>query len=89
MRTLQAALRGKIGIRHNKAPVHHIVPDRLQEEAFSTAILSDDEAEGSSAFRNDGYIMQEGFDFVFPADGNIRQPDARHYAAFQGIQHRL
>ena len=89
MRTLQAALRRKVGIRHNKTPVHHIVPDRLQKEAFSTAIFSDDEAERGSAFRNDGYIMQEGFDFVFPADGDIRQPDARHYAALQGIQHCL
>ena len=88
-RSLQPALRRQIRIRDDEPPVHHIVPDRLQQEAFARAVPSHDKAERSPALRDDVHIVQESLDLVFSSNSNIGQADPRDHAALKRIQHRL
>ena len=86
---LQPPFGGEVGVRHDKAPVHHIAADGLQQEALAAAVAPDDKAEGRAALRNNVHVVKQRFDLVFPPHRDIRQADARHHAALQRIQHRL
>ena len=87
--TLQAALRGEVGVHHHEILRHHIVPDGLEQKALATAVFSHDEAEGRTPVGNDVHVPQQGVNFVLPPHGDVGQANAGNDAAFQGVYQRL
>ena len=82
---LQPPLRGEVRVRHDEVPVHGIIANGLQEKAFAAAVPACDKAEGGAALRDQVDVVQQGVDLRLPADRDVRQPDPRHHAAFQGV----
>ena len=86
---LQASLGREVGIHHDKILCHDIAADRLQKEALSAAVASDNEAKRSSAALDHLHIGEQRLDLAAPSDGNVRKADARHNAALERIHERL
>ena len=88
-RPLQASLGREVGIHHDEILCHDIAADRLQKEALSTAVASNDKAERSPATLNHLHIGEQCLDLAAPSDGDVREADARHNTALERIHECL
>ncbi|MNL34996.1 hypothetical protein D3C87_1569990 [compost metagenome] len=79
----QPPFRGQVGIRDHKIPVHGIVADNLQQEAFAAAEFTGDQLEGSSALCDVLHIPEDGLDLRSAANRDMLQTNTRHYSRRQ------
>ena len=89
LRAVQPALGREVGVGDDEAAVHDVAADRLKEKTFAAAVLADNEAKRGADLFNDGNVVKERVDFRVAPDGDVREPDARHDAALQGVQNRF
>ena len=82
-RPLQPPLRRQVRVRHDEAPVHHIVADGLDQEALAGPVAAHNKAEGSSSLRNDVHVVQKRLNLTFAPHCNIGQADPRDHAALE------
>ena len=84
-RSLEAALRGEVGVADDEVVAHCMVPDGLQEEALARAIAAHEEAEGGASLLHELQVMEQCGNLAFAADRDIGEADTRNDAAFEGI----
>ena len=82
---LQPPFRGEIRVRHNEAPIHHIIADCLEQKALAGTIPAHNKAERSAAFCNDVHIVQQRFDLVFASHSDIGQANPRHHTTLERV----
>ena len=87
--TLQAALRGEVGVHHHEILRHHIVPDGLEQKALAAAVFAHDKTEGRAPVGDNVHIPQQSVNFVLPPHGDVGQTDTGNDAAFQGVDQCL